>query len=326
MAVRNRPFLLALSIVLMAWAATARAGTDGLKPATLIPQWEPQAQFAGYYVALAKGFFAKRGVDMRILRGGPASPPSTLLRDGRADFGTLFLSTAVLERAKGLPLVNLAQLSRTSQLMLVARKSSGISTLGDFQGKRVSLWGPEFRFQPETLLRRYGVQVTELPQGYTMNLFLRGGVDAMSAMHYNEYHVLLNAGMEPSEMTVFLMRDFGLGFPEDGLYCLESTWRRDPELCRAVAGAVLEGWNDAFEHPEEALDIVMRHVEAAYLPTNRMHQKWMLERMREAMLPEGAARPGPLLSEEYQALTESLKLAGLIADAVPFEEFHVPRD
>lgn len=75
--------LLALAVPCLAWSGQA------LQKATLIPQWEPQAQFAGYYVALARSFYAAEGVDMTILRGGgPSRPPSRLLREGKAQFRT----------------------------------------------------------------------------------------------------------------------------------------------------------------------------------------------------------------------------------------------
>ena len=295
-----------------------------LKEAALIPQWEPQAQFAGYYVALAKGFYAEEGVTLRILRGGPADPPSTLLREGKAQFGTFFLTTALRLRAAGLPLVNLVQCIRHSNLLLIARKADGINVPADLDGRRVSLWGPEFRLAPEAFFKKHGLHVVETPQGYTVDLFLRGGVAACSAMTYNEYHAILNAGLDPEALTVFPMAEYGLDLPEDGLYTLQSVWKSDPELCLAVAKATIRGWEYAFAHPEEALDIVMERVTAAHLPTNRVHQKWMLEQMRQAMTRNGE-RPGALSPEGYARATKALRDAGLIADAPPYEEFHAGR-
>lgn len=299
------------------------AAAGALKKAALIPQWEPQAQFAGYYVALAKGFYAAEGVDMDILRGGPGRPPSRLLRQGAAQFGTFFLATAILERAAGLPLVNLAQFVPHSTQLLIARKADGIEKPADLAGRRVSLWGPEFRMATETFFRRNGVAVTTVPQGFTVDLFLRGGVAACSAMRYNEYHVLLNAGLDPDELTVFAMAEHGLDLPEDGLYALETTARDDPELCRAVTRASIRGWLYAFEHPDEALGIVMSHVSAAHLPTNRMHQQWMLEQVRAAMT--GSGQPlGELTRERYAAATKALEEGKLLGTVPDYEAFYAP--
>jgi len=315
-------FFLPLVVCLLLFASRAQA--SDLRKAVLIPQWEPQAQFAGYYVAKARGFYEKRGVDMEILRGGPGSPPSKLLAEGRAQFGTMFLSSAVRARSAGLPLRNLVQFMRGGTLMLVARKAGGIVRPEDLNGKRVSMWGDEFSIQQESFFKKHGVYVTRLPQGPTVDLFLRGGVDAVSAMYYNEYHMLLNGGLDEEDMTVFSMRDHGLDPPEDGLYCLDSTFNADPDLCRAVAEASLEGWLYAFEHPEEALDMVMERVEAANRATNRMHQKWMLARIREAMQPGGGMPgPGELSRKEFDSAAEALESAGLMHKPVKYEEFHV---
>ncbi|MHC1712429.1 MAG: ABC transporter substrate-binding protein [Solidesulfovibrio sp.] len=295
---------------------------EPLKQATLIPQWEPQAQFAGYYVALAKGFYAAHGVDMRILRGGPAQPPSVLLRDGRAQFGTFFLTTAIRERASGLPLKNLAQFVPHANQLIIGRKADGILAPKDLDSRRVSLWGPEFRILPEAFFKMHDARVTEVPQGYTVDLFLRGGVAACSAMTYNEYHAILNAGIDPEELTVFSMADFGLDLPEDGLYTLDKTYETDPELCRAVVRASLEGWRYAFAHPVEALGIVMSHVASANLPTNRMHQQWMLSHITEAM---NASAPefGTLTRPQYDTAATALRKAGLIEAVPAYEAFHV---
>lgn len=310
---------------LLALALPCPASVAGeLKKAALIPQWEPQAQFAGYYVALAKGLYAAEGVDMTVLRGGPSQPPSRLLREGRAQFGTFFLATAVLERTAGLPLVNLAQFVPHSTFLLIARKADGIEKPTDLAGRRVSLWGPEYRLAAETFFRRHNATVTTVPQGFTVDLFLRGGVAACSAMRYNEYHAIVNAGLDPDELTVFALADYGLDLPEDGLYALEETVRADPELCRAVARASIAGWRYAFEHPGEALDIVMSHVAAAHLPTNRMHQQWMLDQLRQAMTGPGDPL-GTLTRERYQAAADTLRDAGLAASLPDYEVFHAPQ-
>jgi len=309
--------LLALGLPWRAWAGEA------LKKATLIPQWEPQAQFAGYYVALAKGFYAAEGVDMTILRGGPNQPPSRLLRDGKAQFGTFFLSTALMEREAGLPLVNLAQFVPHSTLLLIAKKADGIEKPADLDGRRASVWGPEFRQVSEAFFRRQGLTATTVPQGFTVNAFLRGAVSACSAMRYNEYHAIINAGLDPDELTVFAMADYGLDLPEDGLYALDETVRSDPELCRAVARASMQGWRYAFDHPGDALDIVMSHVSAAHLSTNRMHQQWMLDQLRRVMTAPGEPL-GALARERYAAAGAVLREAGLAAAVPGYEEFHVP--
>jgi NitT/TauT family transport system substrate-binding protein len=301
-------------------ATLARAA----EPATVsfIPQWQPQAQFAGYYTAYEKGFYRQQGLNVKIMRGGPDRPPSELLARGRADFGTMFLTSGIIQRSRGAKLVNLAQIVQRSALMLVAKKGSGIKTPQDMNGKKVGLWGEDFQGQPQAFFRKYQLKVSVIPQSATLNLFLRGGVDVASAMWYNEYHLILNAGLDPQELTTFMLADHGLNFPEDGIYCREDQVKAHPDRCRRFVQASLEGWRYAFQHPQEALDIVMKYVDAANVATDRVHQKWMLERMRDIILPPGSdVPPGMLPQADYDRVAAELKISGLIPQVPPYAQF-----
>ncbi len=314
----------ALMVVTLA-VAPAAAGAPGtaLTRVTFIPQWLPQAQFAGYYVAFEKGFYRQHGLDVKILRGGPEAPASAWLANGRADFGTLFLSDGIERRARGIKLVNIAQIVQRSALMLVAKKSSGINSPQDINGKKVGLWRHEFQLQPRAFFRKYGLKVKVVPQAGTINLFLRGGVDVASAMWYNEYHQIIESGVNPSELTTFFMSDYGMNFPEDGIYCLAEMVRRQPQTCRAFVAASIEGWKYAFAHPKEALDIVMRYVNAAHVASNRMHQKWMLARMQDIIQPQGKAIPmGTLTRATYDRVSQEMLKSGMIKAIPKFAEFY----
>jgi NitT/TauT family transport system substrate-binding protein len=315
--------LLALAQAIGAPSLAAEAAPKpALKKATLIPLWSPQAQFAGYYVALDKGIYARHGMDLKILGAGPGHSPVTALADGTADFAILWLTTALEHRATGTPLVNLAQVVQRSSMMLVAKKTSGIRTIADMNGKKVGLWEGDLSLPPRILFARSGITVREVPQSHTVNLFLRGGIDVASAMWFNEYHTLLNSGIDASELSLFFLRDQGLDFPEDGIYALESTLSRDPALADAFARASQEGWRYAFDHPDEALDIVIKYMLAAHVSANRMQQKWMLGRMRDLVLPEKSAAPfGRLEERDYAAVAEALTKGGLIKAAPVYRDF-----
>jgi NitT/TauT family transport system substrate-binding protein len=317
-------FATALLSALLLAAAGSVAAESHLPRVSFIPQWQPQAQFAGYYVAYEKGFYWERGLDVKILRGGPEHPPAEMLAQGLADFGTMQLAAGIVRRARGIDLVDICQLAQHSALMLVAKKSSGIIDPEDMNGKKVGLWGEDFQGQIRAFLNKYHLKVKTVPQGTTLNLFLRGGVEVASAMWYNEYHLLLEAGLNPKELSAFFLADYGFNFPEDGLYCMARTYRDKPLICRNFVQATIAGWRYAFAHPEEALDIVMKYVNAAHVPTNRVHQKWMLERLRTMILPAGAQSPiGTLNRQDYRRTAESLKNDGSIKEIPDFSQFYI---
>jgi NitT/TauT family transport system substrate-binding protein len=312
------------SALLLLIALDAQADEKALKKVTLIPQWVPQAQFTGYFVAREKGIYRNHGLEVKILRGGPDYPSSELLKGKRADFGTMFLSTAIQKRSQGIPLVNIGQIVQRSSLILVAKKSRGISSPEDINGKKVGLWGSEFQVQPKAFFKKNNLQVTIIPQSATLNLFLRNGVDVASAMWYNEYHTIINSGIDPAELTTFFLSEYSVNFPEDGIYCLEETFNKNPALCSAFVKASIEGWRYAFNNPDQALDIVMKYVVDGNIATNRAHQKWMLERMKDIINPTGSTVPlGILQSGDYNRVAQELKINRMIITIPSFSDFFI---
>lgn len=292
-----------------------------------IPQWIPQAQFAGYYVAFEKGFFQDRGLSVRFVDGGPDRAVAKLLERGEADVGTMFLAEAIHRRAEGAKLVNVGQLAQSSSLMLVAKKSSGILRPEDLNGRKVSLWENEFELQPKSFFRAHNIEVQPVRQSVTVNLFLRGGVDAASAMFYNEYHTILNSGLNPDELVVFLFKNEGFDFPEDGIYCSEELIVRRPDDACAFVQAAIDGWKYAFENEEEALDIVMKFADEALVETNRVQQRWMLKHIRTLIEPplirgREASQIGLLREQDYRRVASELKNGQLISVIPEFSGFY----
>ena len=234
------------------------------KPIKLVLQWVPQAQFAGYYTARKLGIYEIYGIDVTIIPGGPNVSVIDCIKTGKADFGTFFLLNATKRVAQGIPLVNIAQVSRRSALMLVAKKSSSIFRPEDMNGKKIGIYKEDFSDIPLAFISNNRLDVTVVPIATGINIFLHGGTDLTNVMWYNEYHTILNCGYNADELTTFYMSDYGFNVPEDGIYCLRSTYDANPEACERFIEATMEGWLYAFQHPSEALDIIIEEMKAAY--------------------------------------------------------------
>ncbi|NDV18942.1 ABC transporter substrate-binding protein [Pseudodesulfovibrio sp. JC047] len=284
-------------------------------------QWVPQAQFAGYIVAKEKGFYAAEGIDLTLLPGGPDVLASEQLATGNAEFATLFLTTG-LQRRTTLPVVNIGQFVQQSALLLIAKTSSGIRAFSDLDGKRVGLWNNEFQIQARALFHQMGLDVTVIPQSSSLDLFLRDGVQAASGMWYNEYHTLLSYGLDTEDLQPLFFSEIGLNFPEDGIYCLEETATHHPELCRKLVKATIRGWQYAFAHTDETLDIILRHMQAAKVPANRPHQRWMLKRMEDIIIADTTTPLGVLREEDFKRVCQVLLETGFLKNAPTFTEFY----
>ncbi len=288
----------------------------------LVLHWLPQAQFAGYYVAFEKGFYRQAGQNVTIIPGGPDIVPADLLSSGVADFATMFLAAAMERRIAGIPLVNVAQISQHSALMIITRKKDKIGSITDLDGKKITMWGNDFQLQPWALFKYYHINATTVPFGGSMELFLRGAVPATLAMWYNEYHTILSAGYRENELQPFFFKNTIFDFPEDGIYCLLTTAQKQPERVQAIVSATQKGWAYAFEHEEEALDIVEKYMLEAKIPVSRTHQRWMLKTMKKLMTPENSQDPfGTLNKKDYITVTKAIKDSGFTDHIISFDDF-----
>jgi len=288
--------------------------------------WYPQSQFAGYMMALEKGFFRREGVTNLEIRWSAAGQrPFDLLAEGKVDYCTGWLADAIVEKDRGLPLVNLAQVIPQSSLMLITWRQSGIDTPQKLTGKRVGLWGGNFDVPATAFFRKYGIRPIVVPQSTSMVPFLRGAVDVASAMHYNEYHKLIEAGVSPDELHSFRFADHGFVFPEDGIYCTAQTSAERANVSAAVVRACRQGWEYALANEAETLDVVMENCRAVNVRTNRNHQRWMLRSIRAAMRRPDSLQPVPWGSLSEAAYSEVVRLLldqALIEEAPDFREFH----
>ena len=142
-----RSSLCAKSLLVLALAAAGFAAQAAEK-VTVQLKWVPQAQFGGYYMAAAKGFYKDAGLDVTIKPGGPDIAPTQVIAGKQADIVVDWMPSALAAREAGVPLVNVAQIYNQSGLMLTCKKSSGVASPKDFKGKTLGVWygGNEYPF------------------------------------------------------------------------------------------------------------------------------------------------------------------------------------
>src|SRR6185369_1834072 len=108
---------LSIKFALLAATAAAAFGAHAADKVTVQMKWVPQAQFAGYYVAQAKGFYKDAGLDVTIKPGGPDVSPVQVIAGNQADVVVNWMPEALAAREAGVPLVNIAQVFDRSGLM-----------------------------------------------------------------------------------------------------------------------------------------------------------------------------------------------------------------
>lgn len=261
----------------------ALAGSASAEDVKLQLKWVTQAQFGGYYVAQAKGFYEEEGLNVTILPGGPDIAPTQVIAGGGADVMVDWMPAALAAREKGLPLVNIAQPFASSGMMLTCLKETGITSPADFADKTLGVWffGNEFPFL--SWMSQLGLKtdgspggVTVLKQGFNVDPLLQKQAACISTMTYNEYWQVIDAGIAPEDLVTFKYEDQGVATLEDGLYVLEDRLA-DPafqETMVKFVRASMKGWKYAEANPDEAAMIVLENDQTG--AQTEKHQKRMM--------------------------------------------------
>lgn len=276
-------------------------GGDDFEPLTSIKlqlQWLPQAQFAGYYVAQEKGFFKEEGFDdVEIIPSGGDIVPQDALVDGDVDFAIAWVPKVLgtLE-ATGVELTDIAQVFQKSGTLQVSWKGDGITSVADFEGKRIGSWGfgnewEIFAAMAAEKLDSTTVSITT--QDFSMNALLDHDVDAAQAMTYNEWAQILEV-KNPDTGQLYQPEDFDVVSYEDteGAMLQDAVWadtqrlKDDPAYADAAVRflkAITKGWVYARDNAEESASIVYdiaSTAEAAF-PVGPVHQQWMMNEVNK---------------------------------------------
>ncbi|MBC2835197.1 ABC transporter substrate-binding protein [Gemmobacter straminiformis] len=287
------------------------AGAAQAEDVTLQLKWVTQAQFAGYYVAQAKGFYEEEGLNVTILPGGPDVAPTQVIAGGGADVVVDWMPSALAAREKGLALVNIAQPFKSSGMMLTCLKESGVTSPADFKGKTLGVWfgGNEYPFlnwMNKLGLKTDGTDVTVLKQGFNVDPLLQKQAACISTMTYNEYWQVIDAGVKPEDLITFKYEDEGVATLEDGLYVMEDKLA-DPAFAEKMVKFVrasMKGWKYAEANSDEAAMIVLENDETG--AQTETHQKRMMGEI--AKLTAGSN--GALDEADYKRTVAALMSGG----------------
>jgi NitT/TauT family transport system substrate-binding protein len=280
--------VLAFGLTAAFWATTvmAQGAPDKVR---LQIKWVPQAQFAGYFVAQDKGYYAAENLDVTIIPGGPDIVTEQQVANGQAEFGVDWVASFLAFRDKGLPLIDVAQIYQSSGLTLVSKKSANIVSPEDLKGKNVGVWygGNEFEFL--ALMDKLGYDpdkdLNVIKQGFTMDPFLAGQMDAASAMTYNEYQIVLESGVNANDLNVIRYNDQGVGMLEDNLFTTTEIANTRTDLVKRFVRASIRGWQDAVVNQADAVNIIMKYVEPG--STTADHQSRMMSEVARLVQPDG---------------------------------------
>ena len=299
-------------LLLLAWAVPAAAAP---RKASLTLQWYPQTQFAGYYMALAKGFYQRRGIDLTLRRGrgGRGRPPGP--EGGRGPSSSPSSSPG----APGLPLPGAAPGERGADrqpgnVLIVAKKKSRILKVEDLNGRRMSLWGgPLLRGLQAALRGPEGGGPWWCPSSSPWSCS-SGGRGRL------QRHVLQRIPAHPPGGVASGGAHGDLPAGSVGATSRRTgstVWSPPGRRTRGSAGTCWRppwrGGATAAAHPDEAVALLEAEADRAGYTVNSLLLRRMLLTILSSVFPSGKDRwtPGRLSREDYE------RTVSMMAEGVP---------
>jgi diguanylate cyclase (GGDEF)-like protein/PAS domain S-box-containing protein len=303
--------------LVLAWQASAIAAPDPHADVVdLQLRWHHQFQFAGYYAAVEKGFYAAEGLQVRLHAGDPKHQPVPEVLAGRAQYAE-GNSEVLYQRLRGKPLVALAAIFQHSPSVLLTLRDSGINSVHDLIGKKVMLMNMTEDADFLSMFSNEGFslsQVNVMPSSYDLNDLISGKVDAFNSYTTNEPYYLRQRNIA---YNIIDPRTYRIDFYSDVLFTTEAELHHRPERVEAMRRATLKGWQYAMDHPEEIIDLLISKYR---VEKTRSHLAFEAAEMRKLIFPDlieiGHMNPG-----RWQHMADTFVKAGLVEPGYSLDGF-----
>ena len=278
--------------------ATGQASTKVRLPMGYIPN----VQYAPYYVAVEKGYFAAEGIEIEFDYKFETDGVK-LVGAGELPFAVVSGEQVVLARSKQLPVKYVLRWYQKFPIAVIASAKANVNTPADLKGKTVGLpglFGATY-VGWRAFLEANGLKESDVQQeaiGFTQVAALsEGKKDIVVGYSNNEPIVLESKGVPTKVFNVFDQVDM----VANGILTSEKVAQENPQLVRGFVKALLKGIEDTTKNPDEAMQISTKFVEG--LKADDAVQRKVLD--GTIALMKGSGKPGasdPAAWEKTQAI------------------------
>ncbi len=265
----------------------------------LAPDWLPNTNHIGFYVAQALGYYADAGVRLEILRFDGEAMPNRKIVSGDTEFGLMPHQSIVSMRSRGVDVVSVAALVQPNTSTLAVREDSGVTRPAELAGRRYASYGTDFEVaMVEEIIRQDGG--TGGP-----TLAAAEKLDILQALYDGHIDVAwgfyawegIQAELAGHRLRHFFVMEHGLPteyFPL--LFTTRAFLEREAALVAAIVRATARGYAYAAAHPAEAAELFLAAVPAADLPPRgdelvRRSLSWLAPRFAGTLHGEPAPWP-----------------------------------
>lgn len=282
-------------------------------------KWKHQFQFAGYYAALEKGYYAEVGLEVEIREQELGQSSVQEVISGNAHYGVANVEL-IGHYMMGEPVVLIASIFQHSPSIFIVKEASGIYNPHDLIGKRIMLETDERRVELISMLNSEGVKAEQLvivDHTQSINDFLTNRIDALSAYITNEPFFLESFGIP---YRIISPRTYGIDFYSDCLFTSKDEIRKNPERVKLFLEASLRGWEYALNNKEEIATLII----SKYNPSKSYQQLiYEANEIHKLINPE-LVEIGHTNKGRWESMANFLYQQGLIDKPSNFDDFFYP--
>jgi ABC-type nitrate/sulfonate/bicarbonate transport system substrate-binding protein len=310
----------AISSAMLIACATVPESVDSeaeLTPVVMQLDWIFNSQFAGLFQAVEQGYYAEAGFDV-VIRPGMGADELDLgtARDPVYQFGSTESNVLIGKVAEGEDAVAIGAMFQDSPMGWMYLKDGPVEEFADLANVRVGIHADGARVVA-LLLEQQGVDTSQLDAysaSYDPQQLLDGTAEALQCYYIDEFVKLEQ--LVGDRAGVFLARDYGYRAYSQVMYTSSETVTAHPEVVAAFLAATKRGWQYAFEHKDETIDLII----AKYNPElDHDYQLSSLEKIEELMIPQPGMLFKPMDPAVLKASQEHLLQYNLIPEAVDID-------
>lgn len=330
-----------ITLLLSVYATLALADRP-VEKVQLYLNWQHQFEFAGYYAAIEQGYYHEAGLDVELISFDQRRDITQTVLSAPGRFG-VDSNHLLYSYLSGLPVVMLANIFKHSPHVLITQPD--IRSPGELNQKKImAATGEMADVGMSTMLAQFGLSEAKhsyrvVPHSFSVDEFIRGDVDAMTAYLSNEVFELTRRG---AKFNVLDPNNYAGLLYSGNLFTSEAEILRHPQRTRRFVEASLRGWAYALANSEELIQQIIavygsqKSAEALRFEAAKLKEAILanvfpigsiqMERLRQMAQHYLEAQPHlqtrPLAGILYQADRSNLNRLGLTEQEIQFIDQH----
>jgi len=312
---RSRPRRACLLLCLLAFTFPFISNAE--ENVSIQLKWRHAFQFAGFYMAQAKGYYRERGLNVTLIEGGPGKSPIDFVAANEGRYGVADTG-ALLARTGGKPIKALAAIFQHSPLALIVRSDSNIRSFSDLRGKRIMLQPGNLNADIIAAMNKAGIGENDFIRqeiSYDISDLIDGNTDAFAAYITDQPHQLKLRGIP---YHILHPKRQGIEFYGDTLITSDHEANLHPERVNAMIEASIQGWIYALEHVDETVELILTRYNSQKFSAGQLY--FEASRSSEMIMKEMIGL-GYMSPYRWQQISKIYSNLGLMPADYPLEDF-----